>query len=319
MKKVLILVAVRAVCGFNHVLPGPSRCSSITSNRLINMNTRSSIANHVVQQYQYPGYPYKEVTKKNTSRFLTKKLISNNSVNEGTDMEDGKKTIITGYTLITIGYFLIGFTIAAKGRNLYYGTGPFLTAGLAHFLKDASLNGRLSSITYKRLNLVLVPSTLLSSIAGNLLINGFHNTTLSIEPLLGIIAVKTSIQGYLYGLRRLDFKRTSVREDLKSGWKASIRTMTILPNFKSALYFAATCTTTLMAIFKFLEIIQLLLNRSKTFMIGTRLYRFSKLLVLATVCFTLKDAADRERLEEATFVKLNFLLSFVFAAMVGEL
>jgi hypothetical protein len=41
--------------------------------------------------------------------------------------------------------------------------------------------------------------------------------------------------------------------------------------------------------------------------------------MLTTVSLTLKDAADRDRLEGSTFIQLNILTSAMFGAMAGTL
>ena len=52
--------------------------------------------------------------------------------------------------------------------------------------------------------------------------------------------------------------------------------------------------------------------------ISGRLIRFAKLSLLASLVFSLKDAADRGRLDGTTFVQLNFLSSFAFGTMAGK-
>jgi hypothetical protein len=43
----------------------------------------------------------------------------------------------------------------------------------------------------------------------------------------------------------------------------------------------------------------------------------AKMSLFAAVVYTLKDAADRKRLEGTTFIELNFLSSVMFVAMAG--
>ena len=46
--------------------------------------------------------------------------------------------------------------------------------------------------------------------------------------------------------------------------------------------------------------------------------RYATLLLLATTTLTLKDAADRGRLEGTTFIELNMIGALAFAQLSGE-
>jgi len=223
-----------------------------------------------------------------------------------------KKRVVAGYSIVQYSYLLFGCIIVAKTRTPYYGTGPFVAAGVAHILKDAATNNRLSSDTYKRLNLVLVEAALVSGI-GTILM-GLN----PLEPIVAFIALVNSIKGYGYGLKGWELGKACAKEDIVNGLKSSIKSMAKIPNnIKSAGYWLATLTVGSMKLLKMNEIVQMLFSGSKGVVIGTRLYRLSKLILLTTVCFTLKDAADRNRLEGTTFIELNYLLSFTFATMAA--
>jgi len=56
---------------------------------------------------------------------------------------------------------------------------------------------------------------------------------------------------------------------------------------------------------------------SITFLVGTLLHGCYKLGLLSMSMYTLKDAADRDRLNGTTFVQLNFLSSLVWASMAS--
>ena len=47
-------------------------------------------------------------------------------------------------------------------------------------------------------------------------------------------------------------------------------------------------------------------------------FRYKKVMLLTAISYTLKDAADRDRLDGATFIQLNALLSVVSAVLGGK-
>ena len=112
-----------------------------------------------------------------------------------------KKRVVTGYKITSISYLLLGLIIIAKNRIPYYGMGPLLVAGTTWILSDAATHDRLSSDTYKRLNLFVIASTLFSS-SGNILMGGF-----GFERLMAFIAIVNSIKGYGYGLKGWDLNK----------------------------------------------------------------------------------------------------------------
>ncbi len=220
-----------------------------------------------------------------------------------------KKRVVTGYKLTSVSYLLLGLTIIGKNRIPYYGMGPILVAGVGWILSDAATNNRLSSDTYKRLNLSLIASTSFSC-TGNILMGGF-----AFERFMAFITIVNSIKGYGYGLKGWELKKACAKEDLLKGFKQSLQICSKVPNVKSAGYLAMSSVVGALIAFKFKDLACLILNSSKSFMIGTRMYRLSKLLLLGSISFTLKDAADRGRLDGTTFIHLNYLSSVTFAAL----
>jgi len=100
---------------------------------------------------------------------------------------------------------------------------------------------------------------------------------------------------------------------LQNGIKSTLKCMTKIPNLKSAGYWAATVTTCGFQVANLVESMNIMLSGSFSFMLGIRLCRLAKFMLLTTILFTLKDAADRDRLEGTTFIELNFLSSVSLA------
>ena len=202
-------------------------------------------------------------------------------------------------------------------RLAYFSSGNVLAGGLALILKDAAVNDRLRSDTYKRLNLFTAWYGFLMSI---ITVKIFKPPQLLLVT--NLIAMVNSIKGYGYGAKGWTLREgVPFSEDLVQGVKSTIRGMfrTFPKDVKSAGYLLGTAVAKTLTIFKFIEIINIFLGGgdSITFLSATRLHRCSKLCLLSVCMYTLKDAADRDRLDGTTFIQLNFLSSLVWASMLG--
>lgn len=123
-----------------------------------------------------------------------------------------------------------------------------------------------------------------------------------------------SIKGYGYGLKGWELAPTCAKEDLLNGISSNLGCMTKIPNMKSAGYWAATVAMISMTAAKAYEVLNVLISSSgDSFLLGTRLFRLAKFKLLAVIMFTLKDAADRGRLEGTTFVELNLMAAVSYA------
>ena len=236
-----------------------------------------------------------------------------------------KKRVVVGYLLTSALYLLT--TVMATimlfkqqvniSRLAYFSSGNVLAGGLALILKDAAVNDRLRSDTYKRLNLFTAWYGFLMSI---ITVKIFKPPQLLLVT--NLIAMINSIKGYGYGAKGWTLREgVPFSEDLVQGVKSTIRGMfrTFPKDVKSAGYLLGTAVAKTLTIFKFIEIINIFLGGgdSITFLSATRLHRCSKLCLLSVCMYTLKDAADRDRLDGTTFIQLNFLSSLVWASMLG--
>lgn len=246
-----------------------------------------------------------EDMSKNYDKLINKvKAVSPENVGK---VRGRKQRVITGYRLSMALFAVFGAVIAALSRQPLYGTGPLLAAGVSYILIGAAQNDRLSSETYKRLNIGLFEFGTVGLLAGYLM---------KLSPAWGIacfIGIVNSIKGYGYGLKGWILQNNSAKDDLTEGMKGNIKTMAKIPNIKSFGYFLGTGAVGFLKVAKLLEVFTLIKGSANPNTIGTRLFRLSKLMILTIIMFTLKDAADRDRLEGTTFIELNFLSSITFA------
>ena len=207
---------------------------------------------------------------------------------------------------------LFSAVIYAKSRNPFYSVGPLLACSVCHILLGAAANDRLSSDTYKRLNLGLFMYGFIAFFAGILM---------KFPPIWAVSCVLTminTVKGYGYGLKGWELAPACAKEDISNGIKGNIKTLLKIPNLKSAGYLAGTFTLVTLFVTKALEILNLIQSSAENYMIGKRIFRLSMFMILSVIMFTLKDAADRDRLEGTTFIELNTMVSLSFAAMAWE-
>jgi len=217
-----------------------------------------------------------------------------------------KKRVIAGHKILVAGYLAFGAIFSAISRQPFFGTGPLLASGVSYIMIGAAEKSRLSSDTYKRLNIGLFEFGVTGFLAGILM---------KLSPLWALtcfIAVVNSIKGYGYGLKGWELGDASAKDDLTNGMKKNIGLLTKVPNLKSAIYLAGTLAVGTLKLMKLAEIFNIIKMSGSTIVLGTRLFRLAKLMMMTIVMITLKDAADRDRLEGATFIELNALASLTF-------
>ena len=229
-----------------------------------------------------------------------------------------KKRVILGYKAIVVSYLaLAAFVITKEGPSLFsffYAAGNVsLPAGVAYIMISAAKNDRLKSDTYKRLNLALLGYGLvgLSTIA--------TVTEKQKFPFLFLpffFAIVNTVKAYTYGVLGWDKQRSEkiLVQDFVAGTKDTIKGLFSIPkNIKSFGYLAATLSVGTMTMSQMVEIFRLLLQGS-TDLMAPLVSRVGRLALLTAVLYTLKDAADRDRLEGTTFIQLNYLSALVMAA-----
>ena len=232
-----------------------------------------------------------------------------------------KNRVILGYKATMLSYIMytyLAFTNSVGQKMIYYfSSGHALAAGVAYIMISAAKNDRLNSDTYKRLNLCMLQYGLAGFFMVYVSKTAFPRSIIVFLP--HVLAIINSIKGYSYGVLGLDKKKSPshLLSDFVDGTKSTIKgTLLSIPNnVKSFGYLGAVAMVGTMKLAKLSELIQLIYNHSSVEIIASRLSRMARLAFMTMVFYTLKDAADRDRLEGTTFIQLNFLSAITMGAM----
>ena len=188
-------------------------------------------------------------------------------------------------------------------------SGYLLAATSSYLLLHATEQNRLSSDTYKRLNLSLVLFSLLNASA--FVVNW---------PFLGIAAclcnvnnAMVSFNGWRTGVSGLSVDKRELYSDaylreLKYGVETNLGGLRICKSAEAVGYFIAFSLTAI-TIFHNVLVIPVLWSRSLPRINAIRVASTARLLLANAITYTLFDASNRKRLSGSTFINLNFALS----------
>ncbi|KAK1742010.1 hypothetical protein QTG54_007583 [Skeletonema marinoi] len=242
-----------------------------------------------------------------------KPLMLSSSGEDFCKIQGRKKRVILGYKAMTALYIAVFLYSASKSvaANTLLAITSYVAmpAGLSYIMISAAKHDRLGSDTYKRINLSLLEYAVLG--LSVIKLSGGGNPILKVAYIITLI---NTIKGYAYGVLGLDKKSGSdtMLQDFIKGVKSTIKGICSDPkNMKSFGYWSATLMVVTMKLFKLKDIINALQSAAASKDIAMSLARFNRLSLLALMIYTLKDAADRDRLSGTTFIQLNYLCALV--------
>jgi len=250
---------------------------------------------------------------------------------EQTEAADDKKIagrknrLNMGYKLAAIAYLassafsLYSLKHLPLGVSLYYvfGGGQFTMAVILYILKGAAGHDRLSSDTYKRLNIAAISFALIQLAIPIGPMRGRRLASLKVPAFLAIV---NGIKGYGYGCLGWDKSKdtSTILTDVKEGIQSTLKGLTVA-KAKSAGYLFGTLLLTAMTCLKCKELCSMVFFSSSeptTFLsLFTRFSKFARFGLLSTIMYTLKDASDRDRLSGTTFIQLNFVAAAAFLSI----
>ncbi len=233
-----------------------------------------------------------------------------------------KKRLCVGYIVSSIAYLVASLShTLLRGFHvwsLYYvfSGGTITMAMLLYILKGAVSNDRLSSDTYKRLNLSIIAFTILQLL---LPVTSWSEWRFFKVP--AIFALVNCVKGYSYGVLGWNKSKgtRAITTDLKEGFRSSLRGLVEIKK-QSVGYLIGTSFVGAMSVVKLIELLKVLLfpgegTTSASMMILSRMSRLARLSLMTSIMYTLKDASDRGRLSGTTFVQLNYLMTAGFLTM----
>jgi hypothetical protein len=171
--------------------------------------------------------------------------------------------LVTEYKVASAVYFATAGLILAqngflKPEVVYIASGPFLGGAIQYILMGAAFNSRLSSDTYKRLNLFateyavysvfMVLTFLIKAIVEKV---KMPSTPYLLFGLSGLLASIPSIKGWFKGK---DGEK-SVFKEILGGTKDSVKGLVSLKNLNAAVYLAGTLFVATSKVTKVVEIV----------------------------------------------------------------
>jgi hypothetical protein len=261
--------------------------------------------------------------------------------NDSSSIEDRSKTLvkkektrlmrayrIASYMYGSIGAVLsftfvhVGSKRALVSSKLGGAAGFGIAAGLCFILQTATQHDRLNSDTYKRLNVGLLGFSVMSLAA----IPGEAGFLPTFVPALLLSAIATvarlagltaAYRGWVQGLGgKASFR--NLAQDFFQGTMESIRGLRVKQkgklyrNFLLLVIFSGL-SSFMDGIFKLRFAKDLVIG---AFEISLQWSAVARLFMISTIIYSLKDAAERNRLQGTTFIQLNVMVG-IWAFMVG--
>jgi hypothetical protein len=232
--------------------------------------------------------------------------------------EGRKNRVVLGYKAMLTSYLAAGTMSVTRSSgfssSLLRVIAGYIVmpAGLSYILISAAANNRLGSDTYKRLNLSMLGYSGIGLAVVKL--SKGRNQLLALALILSLI---NCTKGYVYGVLGWDKKNdTSVFNDITKGSVDSVKGFFSIPkNFASFGYQVALIMVAYLKIERLLEVLRFIKASSIDAQgLAMPLARLNRLVLMSLCLYTLKDAAERDRLGGTTFIELNLICSLSLAA-----
>lgn len=201
------------------------------------------------------------------------------------------------------------------------GAGYACAAALWDILHTANANGLQGSDTYKRLHIGLALFSIINLFAvpgeAGFFLLSHQRIVFSLLTGIRILGATTALWGWNASLKKPALK------ELTTGIVGTLKGLRVVDRKKALSYRNSMLLVVATGISSFLQG-RFLLSYQKEFLttnfeISLKWSAVARLSMLATMIFTLKDAAERDRLGGTTFIQLNTLVGLVaVAAGMGQ-
>lgn len=224
-------------------------------------------------------------------------------------------------TVATLLFLIPDRTMTKRLASKLAGVAGFGTAaGTCHILACANEHNRLGSDTYKRLNIGLFGFSMigLASIPGEAGFCRSAGAAMIFSSFMGIVrlfATVVSFMGWKRGIDQRDGMNLVTSKMTNELWKGTKRTFEGLKvqHKKKALTYRNSLILVLFGVFSsFMEGLFKLRYRKALrlswFDVSLQWSAIARLFLISTMIYSLKDAAERDRLTGSTFIELNILV-----------
>ena len=247
--------------------------------------------------------------------------------------EDKKERLMSAYRA---GQYLTGATAALLlvmpdrtktallASKVGGAAGYGLAAGLCYILQRATNHNRLGSDTYKRLNIGLLgfSAVSLTAIPGEAAF--LPTAALAMVLTAGMTAVRLYLAKVAFtGWKRGVNSASSLVEEFVQGCKDTFQGLKV-QNAKKALTYRNCLLLVLMgmmsSVMEGLFLIRYLEEFKRSlFEVSLQWSALARLGMISTMIYSLKDAAERDRLSGTTFIELNLMIGFwALAVALGQ-
>lgn len=231
-----------------------------------------------------------------------------------------KKRVVMGYKAVIASYVaLAGFVLTKGGISkfpLFFTFGNVsLPIGIAYILIGAAKNDRLTSDTYKRLNLGLLQYGILGGLTVGFAAMKEQTNPISYLPF--VLSIINSVKGYAYGALGWDkmSSEVSLFQDFRTLIKSTNQALITKPkSVQSVCYLVAALLVGTLKVTKAIDMVKIFKSGSGFTSISPVLSQYNRLAFLTIALVTLKDACDRDRLSGTTFIQMNYLAGLITAA-----
>ena len=197
------------------------------------------------------------------------------------------------------------------------GVGFLIAAVSSYCLIDATEHNRLSSDTYKRINLALAVFSCMNS-ACYLVTWPFLGTAASF---CNFYNISVALNGWTKGIKGLgrDESRLlgyeSYLSEVSYGFRKTFESISTIKS-KVALGYLISLVMASVALLHNIIILPVVWNKSLARVNAIRIASTSRLFLVSSIIFTLMDAANRGRLKGSTFIYLN--ISLAVGSLAGK-